>query len=340
MDIVGVSPALVRLAGANAALVYGQLDYWTNKANGGVNRFSVHKSDGQWVAKSRADLAEETGLTAKQVRTAIETLKGKGLIKVSQKLFNGVAVSHFSIAQMGQPEPESMAQTGQPAIAQMGHPIYIETVLETNKIIGDGVADGGCATQISSGELEMVSGKKSYSVSDMLEGHSAVKKTEKVTPENSKKPGQLASVFRTTHMEAFPDLFVPAFTTKDLGQFGHFATRCKPHNAGLIIDHCVREWGSFKNRAVQDEAAINPPDLPSISFLLRFVKSAVNLYLDDTAPQKPSKPKIAFKPIQPPPQPEKALTKAPVDHTDPSDPDNYIPTDPDEVYKLLGLGKN
>lgn len=340
---IAVNPEVIKIVGPNAAIVYAQIDYWLNKANNGNNRFVVHKADQRWVAKSREGLCDETGLTAQQLRCAIEKLLKEGLIERERHLFNGKVTAHFRVttgqADLGdvtQMEQAKMTQTEQAYITQtdlgdLTQNIYIETVLETKKDIGVVDADGGCATQIFSGELEMVSKKSGYSVSDMLAGHSASKKVEKVAPENSKKPGQLASVFRTAFTESYPDLFLPSFISKELGQFGLFATRCGQHNPRLVIDHCVRNWGSFKSAAISEQGAIKPPDFPSIGTMLKFVQTAVNLYLADTAPPKPVQLKKAPKPHNPPPKPVEALKTAP------KAPEDEIVTDPAMVDKLLGF---
>ena len=52
-----------------------------------------------WIAKTREQWMEETGLTLKQYKRAIGVLKKKGLIQIKIKRFKGVAMSHLRLTE-------------------------------------------------------------------------------------------------------------------------------------------------------------------------------------------------------------------------------------------------
>lgn len=77
-----------------AAIVLERLQYWTPKA-------TIQREGVLWIAKSRADLMDETGLTAKQLRTSLEKLREKDLIETTQSIIGGKNVLHVRLTHQG-----------------------------------------------------------------------------------------------------------------------------------------------------------------------------------------------------------------------------------------------
>ncbi len=77
-DFMQVRAALVkRLGGANEALVWTRIDWRADSA-----RVAHQTADGTlWWAATHSEIAEETGLTAEQVRRAIEKLVARGFLQ-------------------------------------------------------------------------------------------------------------------------------------------------------------------------------------------------------------------------------------------------------------------
>lgn len=81
-DFIQVRAALVRrLGGANEALVWTRIDWRADSA-----RVAHQTEDGtHWWAATYPEIAEETGLTADQVRRAIERLIDGGFLRAEQQ---------------------------------------------------------------------------------------------------------------------------------------------------------------------------------------------------------------------------------------------------------------
>ena len=92
----GVSPRLRRICGrGDAALILNQIVcYWFARDPQNRIRARIMKSKIRWIAKSYAEWAHEIGMTAKQARTAVDTLVDLGLIERRVMKFNGRPTAH------------------------------------------------------------------------------------------------------------------------------------------------------------------------------------------------------------------------------------------------------
>ena len=54
-----------------------------------------------WLAKQHQDVAEETGLTPRQVRSAVDRLRGQGVIQTSTYRFDGLRTLHLRFDDAG-----------------------------------------------------------------------------------------------------------------------------------------------------------------------------------------------------------------------------------------------
>lgn len=76
------------------AILLERIQFW-------MPRTRVRRSDGAWIAKSRADLMRETGLTEKQLRTSIDKLKARDIIETSRHDFGGETILHLRFTPRG-----------------------------------------------------------------------------------------------------------------------------------------------------------------------------------------------------------------------------------------------
>lgn len=328
MGVIGVDPDLVRRVGPNAAILHGQLVYWVSKARGGLSRYVVEINGEKWVARTKEQLEEETGLTAKMLRSAVDTLHSQGLLLRLRRRFDGVVINHYRPAHMGTSleAPICPKGTSQPAHTGTSHLIY-ET---EDKIIGSGTAE----THFEESKKMVSKRKEGLTVSDVLAGKKVVADKVVVSPALAEKPAHLIDLFKQAWVDEYPDLFLGSFSIKQHGQFGMLLKKCPEGKAGEVLDYCVRNWSSFVERAVEDQGAIKPPNLPDISTLLRFVQSAVNSYLEGTKEQA-AKPLGGFHNppgYTPTKQPQKHAQKASEGAVQGQDTPTH-----DEVIKLLGL---
>lgn len=65
-----------------------------------------------WFAKSHDELQFETGLTLKQIRSALSLLREKDYIKTSQHIFQGRNLNHYLVTEAFVQEFKKMAQEG------------------------------------------------------------------------------------------------------------------------------------------------------------------------------------------------------------------------------------
>ena len=82
--------SIVSKQGNNAAILFSKIAYWLARA-------TIEKDGCKWIAKTRQNLANETGLTLKQVRTGLERLKSYNLIAIEQHKFKGISQSFIRI---------------------------------------------------------------------------------------------------------------------------------------------------------------------------------------------------------------------------------------------------
>ncbi len=91
-----VYAGLVRMSGnVDRGLILAQLCYWFGDGRSGRTRATIDRGGQWWVAKTHSELARETGLTSRQVRSAVDFLRGEGLIHVEHHLFRGRRCLHL-----------------------------------------------------------------------------------------------------------------------------------------------------------------------------------------------------------------------------------------------------
>ena len=95
--------------------------------------------------------------------------------------------------------------------------------------------------------------------------------------------------------------FVPNWTAKERGQMSNFRKICPPGAAPAVLEACLNDWALFATMAKANAGAWDLPARPTVSFLLKFVGVAVNLWLSKTKPKAQPKPKAS-----PPPNPQQA----------------------------------
>ncbi len=99
---IKVWSGLVRMAGnAAGGLILSQLNYWTADGRDGKTRLRQYRDGFWWLAKAYEEFAEEMGLTPRQVRSAVDRLRGQDVIQTSTYRFNGLRTLHLRFADAG-----------------------------------------------------------------------------------------------------------------------------------------------------------------------------------------------------------------------------------------------
>ena len=89
---------VVQITGnAAAAITLSQLLYWSDANRRGQCRLRVQRRGHYWTAKCHEDLAAETGLTVRTVRSALGRLNKRGLIVMAHFMFSGRRTLHLRI---------------------------------------------------------------------------------------------------------------------------------------------------------------------------------------------------------------------------------------------------
>lgn len=316
--------------GAVTGIVLSQIDYWFTKASGGNSRYIVQKDGHKWLARSHAQLAEETGLSERNVRFALGELRKKRLIVVGRTTFDRAMCGTIRRVQppvsVGTCDSECR---NQPTVNVAS--IEEETVVEIEENVG------GAAPAPTSEESPMpISG----SVKDVLAGR-MMQKQKVIDPMTATGPHDLAEIFRRAWSETFPDHFLPAFHAKHFGQLKQIAAACpKGVPVGHLIKFAVDQWVHFTSVAVAEQGAIKPPLLPDLNFMKVFTQSLVNAWKSVNASQPVTQP--FKKPLKMPSaahmkklieaEPEDACVEAGVLH-----PEAPKMATEDELQKFLGL---
>lgn len=93
---------------------------------------------------------------------------------------------------------------------------------------------------------------------------------------------KLHLIWEAAHAESYPNSFT-ALTAINRKQLNDFVSKCPSDYGGNILDHAVRNWSQFIQQAKSSEAAFVWPQQPTTVFLLKFISSAVKLWLDDNS---------------------------------------------------------
>ena len=266
--------------GRNDASLLGQLDYWLKKAAGGKSRHIVRISGHAWVAKSRASLCEETCLTPKQLRSALERLTKAGVLISKPHLYENKVTSHFRIDESRRDQLVQISQAqevyndnapqGQIDCAPQGQILYTETLVETKKDYGSTAVD-------------QLSGKnKKVSVLNVGEGATPL---ATVIPDTASTIGEVIDLWKKAWSDTHEG-YLPLFTSAQIGQIKLIMVRSGFDKPGILIDWTIRHWQVFTVFAVSDQGAFNTPGLPEPGFLLKYIQSAVAAYNGSQVPLK------------------------------------------------------
>lgn len=257
--------------GIVAATAFSQIVYWLAKAAEGKSNFIVNNFGHRWVAHSRAQLMLETGLTASQLRGALERLKEHGLIVVEQHLFGPKNIGHIRLqdgcpAWVGENLPAGVELNDLLKMAESADSYKKQT--QTKNAIE---SDAQNASDFSQGNMKGFETKSGHTLGYDAEGE---------------HPGKLAQIYRDAYAEAYPEEFLPPFSGKEMGQFKNLVKFVPPGEAGAIINFAVRNWYEVRCAAISNAGAFKVPAMPTLGFILSNSQSVVATYHESLKPVK------------------------------------------------------
>ena len=95
LDCVAYSPVYARITGSvPAGILLAQILYWFRPDKKGLVKLRVKRNGRLLLAKSTKEWVEETGLTPKQVRSAMARLVDLGFVETKRHRFAGKVVVH------------------------------------------------------------------------------------------------------------------------------------------------------------------------------------------------------------------------------------------------------
>lgn len=306
--------------GKNEATLLGQVNFWLNKANK-RNPNLVRIEGYEWIAKSRSSLREETALTDQQLRTALERLRGWGILISERHLHQNKITAHFRIDQERRQAMIAQSSLGRTTRTNLGAKTQIDLGGKTQNIDSETLLEP--LGEYGSAIANQLSGKNdNFTGKGYIRG-GGCHANQQVTLESVKSVGQLADLWRKAWSETREN-FLPPFTAMQNGQLKMAATRSEVDKPGVLIDWTVRNWSTFTAFAAQQQAAINPPANPETGFLLKYIASAVDAH-------KASQAAPAKAPITPTPAPT-----APTMALEPEEETMPI----EEAQKLWGISED
>lgn len=275
-----------------AAVLLYRICYWHPHAK-------IERGGRKWIAKSREEWMQETGLSRHQYNEAIVRLKTVSMISVEQHFFGRRSITHIALSASGEAirHPGNLTP-GCPVLRTPGCPperTAQDHKGDTDKEIQQGISYGDAG---ASGEKEQKGdtgnvksheagkAKDMVTVKDVLLG--AGKKA--AAPKEPNSVAALQHTWRTVVSEVYGS-YVPPFTMKQVGQLKHFLKACPEGKATAVMETAVRDWAGFVGH-VKSQAGINQvPAAPSVDFLVKHVGHAVDFSTPKQAQPEAVKPK-------------------------------------------------
>lgn len=267
-----------------AALLIYRLAYWMPKAR-------IKRDGFLWVARSRSEWCDETGLSIDQYNRALRRLKDIGLVVAEQHLFAGKNVTHMRITELGQKaigagdEDKACSNTEGVGCSKIeglkhsglaSHECSESATLYTQGDTYKEVLHGESGTTPAKGSEGLIK-KKGYS-----DKNEVTQKSELTHKPST--PSSWESLWRQTIFEVYGEQS-PAFTGKQWGQLKHFVKACPQGTAFEVMKFCLQNWALFSIDAKSAAGLKKSPERPDLGFLLKHVGPAVNAWNDSLKPK-------------------------------------------------------
>jgi hypothetical protein len=283
------------------ALVLSQIVYWylPSKETGKPKLRVSKQEDGKkvwWLAKSHVDWMTELGLTRKQISRSLQVLVEKGIIETKVYRFNGSPTVHIRLLKL---KGGDIAYT-----APKAHELYcsLESVPKTattTPLLPQDQSITESTTQIT----------KDYNTAKNTPIQVVVKIGEDVTADEIVKkqqgkecttiPGQWQR--KVALLEG--NKFTGPLLKKEVGQLRHLEKFIgDKEQTKKLIDWVITNWMFFGDKAKTEDGLLAYPGSPSIGFLLKHYKVAMNLFLQSIAKAKVPVVTVELKKESPQPQ--------------------------------------
>ncbi len=239
----------------------------------------VKGKPGKWAVYPVPSWCEWSGLSSDQYERAARTLKLDGFIRRERHRFEGKTVRTFI-----QPTELALAYLGRPHEKEAAQIALAATNQGTSAGASAGTSAGTDYTYSSTSPTQTTKSNSGNSPSGVATASSSSLKgagKNNTGKENPLTPvwGSLEKVWQAAFGDCYPGQFA-ALVPMHVKQLYDFEVKCPAPYAGNVLDWSIRNWIEFTVRAKQETSAFDLPDLPDPPFLLKFMSSAVNGWLE------------------------------------------------------------
>lgn len=293
------------------AMLLSQIVYWSLPGKNGQSKLRIVRDGVYWIAKTRTEWMDETGLTLERYKRAIALLKSRSLVEVRVMRFRGIAQTHVRLLHpvatyhQGAPEadpPTTVVDNPPTGWCVSPRPIT-ETTAESTQSVrvrtkmcqydDDGRkpprGEGRRSEEEHYSRPQPLRVKNSYDVCQ-ASGQSKFLRGSQMKERKTRRPAMKAHEILASHQQG---------TTGSLGAW--WLSRCALHQKGYqqaltgqqmgqlkqlraylgddakpLITFVVENWWKFASRAAASAGTSFPAD-PHIGFLLKHHAVAVNL---------------------------------------------------------------
>lgn len=296
-----------------AAILCSQIHYWYSSAKNGNSKLRVQKNGKFWIAKSRLEWSEETGLTDSQVKRGLNVLEREGVIEKIVKPFNGAPTAHIRATMV----QGNVLKKGEYLV-----PIVIgkkSSVQITNPLVTDAESLAPHDQPLATGDQSITESTQEIST-EITQDNLASKdadtlksEKQKQTPEeniysevvnivpvenknglgNSPEP-----ITYTSHHEVWKKLtiqhaneygeFLP-LGKKELGQLKDFSQKLGDRTEP-VLRMVFANWCSFGKYAKATYGAYSIPNVPTLDFISKHTQAALNYWKENAVTKDYSVP--------------------------------------------------
>ena len=241
-----------------------------------------------WIAKSRDDWMEETGLTLHQYRTGRSELTRLSYVEARNFAFAGRRMTFIRLLDRGRDMRSKPSMRGAGTLHEGGcsPPSYIkgDTKGDTKGDNLSGNPDGiACETPPVMKKKNFLADNNSpnYVATSKEADMVSIAEQLKQTKRKPVKKGQTIPPFHSVWSKAVADAtgdYQTPLTAKKMGQLKHFAKACPPGKSEIVALTIIGDWHLFTQTVKSATGQFTLPSKPSIEFALKHVQQAVSFW--------------------------------------------------------------
>ena len=321
---MGIKKEYVRIAGDLAVgSLLSQIVYWHRPNKEGKSKLRVLIAGEYYVAKTAKDWMDECCMTESQIKRGIKVLKGKGLIEVQVKKFNGTPQYHIRLDHERLAQELDYQSTVNKQQDQLGAKDVLDLSLSSNSVsseISNSLAE--TTTENTSEIIPCACSSNSAKAAEIpvVDKHGQEEQKQKaqggadcVVPISNETKQMDEVLSASAAYNLWTELLVTFhggkmkhWTGKDRGQMKELQKRLGDSFVP-VLQFTLSDWQAFALEAQFSAGLPCAPLDPSIAFLLKHCHIAKGIWANHVAlmaKQKTQKQPIHLTEPQPPPYEE------------------------------------